>query len=413
MAPRGSKRTAAQSPAEEPSAKRVTDFLKQQRVTRASYQPVIDSIEHPLTGLPEDARRMLLAALPWSILVPAEERHEAQAAAVHMVDAVVEGVQAELEKAQDVEARKVAELEGTKAELEAAAQSTEAAELESRRIEDECHGFLAETDAALPQKSSTLEAAKLEKTRLGAELEQTDAHKTELEEVFSGSFARLREGSHEDGEAESLVKAVTAIGKSMCLEESLLLALPNALVKRDRGAFDVAVVEQADHILRSKIAALCELSQAAVATLATQAAQLQTAQVEYDAATAAQVLSADRLRQAQEASSAAATSAKAAKDAVIEIEAKLATATVVKHEKSAELEQFCSYNVFMYKMLRDRVPSKRSEEPAPKEVAATDEAAEAEAEAVEESGEVAATDEPSKESAALQGGNTLASLAGA
>merc|ERR1719203_445599 len=72
-------------------------------------------VNHPLSGLPKNVRDMLLAMLPWSIAVPVDQRSEMQQGVVHMVDSVAGIVQAELQRAVDVETSKVDELKATHA----------------------------------------------------------------------------------------------------------------------------------------------------------------------------------------------------------------------------------------------------------------------------------------------------------
>merc|ERR1712039_419726 len=123
-----------------------------------------------------------------------------------------------------------------------------------------------------------------EEKRLRAELEQTRTQVSELQEVVSGSFARLKDGSYEDSEAERLVQTVIAVSASCCLEESLALSLPTALAKRERGAFDEAVIGQAEQSFQGKLDSLRDIVEAAEGPLAVQVSASQTAQAELDAA---------------------------------------------------------------------------------------------------------------------------------
>merc|ERR1719296_657713 len=184
MAPRGSKRAAPKAPAEEPGAKRVADFLKLYGISKASFAPVQESIQHPLAGLSEATSKMILAALPWSLAVPADQRHEVQQAVVRMTDEVLEAVVAKLDEMLASETVKLEELEGSKATLEEAAQKAEAAAAEA--------------------------------------------------------------ASFEDGEADALVEQVMAAGRDCSLEDLLLATLPACLARRERGAFDQQVLEQAE-----------------------------------------------------------------------------------------------------------------------------------------------------------------------
>merc|ERR1712129_462100 len=81
---------------------------------------------------------------------------------------------------------------------------------------------------------------------------------------------------------------------------------------------------------------------------------VQAAQAELDVVTEARSKVVGELHRTQEARSEATTAAKAAEDAQRGAEAKLASALAAKSQKEAELELFRTYNVCMFKMLRDR-----------------------------------------------------------
>merc|ERR1712151_675992 len=161
-----------------------------------------------------------------------------------------------------------------------------------------------------------------------------------------------------------LVKAVMAVSASCCLEESLMLALPTSLAKRERGGFDEAVISQAEQSLQGKLDGLRDSAEAAAGPLATQVATSEMAQAELDAATADQTQAEDNLRGAQDASAEAAAAHETAKCALAQLESKLEAATAMHGVKSGELAQFCTHNVCSFNLLRDRVLLKQADESA-------------------------------------------------
>merc|ERR1719336_299093 len=369
MAPKGGvKRAAASAPAEEPEAKRVAEFLKQQDVSESSYQPVLDVLQHPLADLSESVRAFVLSVLPWSLAVPADERSELQASSVSMVDAIVQAVQAELQQKVDAEKERIDELEATRARLDSAVEQTEAAKTEAKQAVEERAAAVAEADATVLQKGAAHKDCEVEEKRLADDLDQTRGQKSALEEALSNGFEKLKDGSCEEGEAEVLAAAVIAAAKKSCLEESMITALAVVFKKRERGSFDVAVIQEAEQGFRSKVAALSEVIEAAADPLAAQTAAVQVAQAELDAAIAEQAEAAGALRAARVTSTAAVAAAQAAKDAVRELDAKLVAPTAAKGQRSAELQRFRDSNVSMFELLRDRVSKQHGQELAQESV---------------------------------------------
>jgi len=312
-------------------------------------------VHHPLSGLSDSTRQMVLAILPWSIAVPADKRHAAQEAAVCMIGNVVETVQTALQKAVDVEAGKVDELRSARAELQCAVQQAESADIEARQALEKHSGASAQAEAAVSEQRAVVHKVELEETRLGVELEQTKAQLSELEAAVVDKFPRLRDGSCEGSEAEGLVQEVMAASAKFALEESLMLALPATLAKRERGAFDEVVIGQAEQSLRGKLESMAADVEAASNLLAAQAPTSQVAQSGLDAALADQTQAAETLRAAEETVSQAKAAEEAAKCALAQHEPKSAAAEAVLQARREELEQFCAYNVCIFSLLRDRV----------------------------------------------------------
>lgn len=365
MAPRGSKRAAVQVPTEEPGAKRVADFLSKQGVTKPSYDPVLEALHHPLSGLSESDLRMVLAVLPWSLAVPADERHEAQEAALQIVDSVMENVRAELEKVANIEGVTVDELKATKEELEGQVQRTEAAQAQVCQAVEEGKAKLAEVEVGVAPKQATLDQAELEHKRVKADLEQVQAPVTELEEMLSGSLTKLKSrelGQLDALQVDSLVQSVLAVAKKVQMEEAMVATLPASLAKPEKGSFDEVVIHQAEQCFRDKLAALSTVAHAARGPATAQAAVVQAAQAELDAELAQHTQAAARLRGAQEASAESAAAVKAAIQAVAKLDAKLAVATATQAGRQAELDQFCAYNICLFKVLRDRTAPKQQVE---------------------------------------------------
>jgi len=358
MARGGSKRAAAKAPAGEPQAKRIAAFLKQFGVSRASFQPVVEAVEHPLAKLPEDTRSMLLAALPWSIAVPVEQRHEVQHALVGMVDQVVESVHAQLQQAVSTETSTVEGMQSNKSTLAARSEQAEATAVDAAKGVEDCQACLSDAKATHGGKVDMLKQDEAAETETAADLEKVRAQMSEFEEVLSSSFAKLRDGSFEDAEADSLVQKVMAVGQKGGLEESLLATLPTCLAKRERGAFDQVVLDGAEQGLQGRIAALREAVAGLESKLSEAGTSAQVAKEELEAALDAQTKASEQLQSKQEASSQASAEAAEAKRALTNFDQDLSQVQDHLLAKRSELESFCSYNLAMFKMLRDATASK-------------------------------------------------------
>jgi hypothetical protein len=335
--------------------RRITDFLKNQGISSATYEPLLKVVQHPLSGLSEETRDMLLAVLPWSLCVAADERHEIQQRAVCMVGEVVEAVQAGLQHAAEAEAAKIAELEPGREKLERDLRQAEALEAAALSVVEEREAQLAMASAAVASKAEAVKTAELEEERQGAALGQMRSQRRELEAALSGSFKQLMEGAWEAGEVEGLVQIVMAAVVHCSFEESLLTALPSSLAARERSVFDTAVVGETKKGLGEKIVALCESMEAATAPFAAQVAVVQDARAELDVAKAEQTQVAATLSEAQEARSEVSAEAEAPKAAMADHQVKVAEATAARDASLAELELFCTSSVRIFYMLRDRM----------------------------------------------------------
>lgn len=298
MAPRASKRAAAQASADEPGAKRVADFLRQHNVSSASYRPVLEALQHPLSRLSGEPLQMVMAILPWSLAVPADERHAAQKAVVVMAEQTIEVVLGELQRVADVEAGKVDELQAARDQFEGAHQQAETADADARQALEEQSKLLSQAAAAVLERKAVVQNLDLEERSVGGELEQTTHHSRSSPEAWAGPAST-------SWQAEVQSEAMPEAGPQP-------------------------------------------------AALAASAARAELA-----AATSHQAQVAERLCAMQSIVTETSAAEQAAKAALTEHEAKIASATAVQGAKAEELELFRNYNVCMFALLRDRVSDKQ------------------------------------------------------
>jgi len=358
MAPRGSKRAAPKAPAGEPGAKRVADFLKTHGISKASFQPVVEAVQNPLAELSDDTCNMILAALPWSLAAPADQRRDVQQMIVRMTGEIVEGIQSKLQDTVTSEMGSAEELEGSKSTLEGHAQQAEASAEEASQVVQASKERLAQAAAAQGGKTASLQEAEVAEQRVAAELKTIRSSIADFEDVLANSFVKLRDVSFEESEAEGLVAKVMAMGKACSLEDSLLATLPACLAKRERGAFDQQVLTAAEQTLRQKVSGSVEKATALETQLLTCQTSVAAAKTDLEAAGGAQAEAAEQLQSAEATSAAASTASAEARQAVTEVQVKLAEAQTTLEKSREALDSFKSYNVFMFEMLRDATSKK-------------------------------------------------------
>jgi len=361
MAPRGQKRTAS-APAEEPGAKRVAEFLKQHGVTQASYAPAPEIVQHPLAGLTDEVRKMILAAMPWSLAIPADARHPAQEAVVRMVAETAETIQAALQHAAAIETGKVDELTAGKAAVEAKVQHMEAALDAACTCVEGCTQQLEEAKSASASSTEALQAAEAESALVGSQLGTAVTSKSELEKVLADSFHGLRDGTLEESAVEASVQMVMAAVEKLGLEGSLVATLPAVLSKRERGAFDVVVIQGAEQGICEKIAAFGAEAEALTASSSEKAAVVEAATASVKEAAAHEADAVGKLEAANAASSEAAATLEATRVELTRLEADVVQAAAVQEAKQQEFDQFCNYNMSIFQMLRERTANKDAQE---------------------------------------------------
>lgn len=363
MAPKGKKR-ASTATSDEPGAKRVADFLKQQGVSKSMHAAIREIVQHPLAELTDDCRNMLLAMLPWSLCIPQDERHEVQTGTVKMVQELVESIQAKMQKAIEVENAALGEQDEKKAEFQKSVQLAETNLAQATAAADERKGELAEVSAVLLKQKHALADAEAKQKKENAELNKTQAQKLELEKVLADNFQKLKDGDWQPGQEEGLfkpLKALIAKTGDLSLDESLVNSLPLSLMKRDRKGFDQVVVDKFGETLNEKIDELGKSIDAMVGPAAANTAAVEEARAALDKAGTEQQEVASKFGAAQESCAKASAKVEEAKRAVVAFEPEFAKATAARKEKEDQLESFNEYNVCMFQMLVDRVSKKKEE----------------------------------------------------
>lgn len=83
-------------------------------------------------------------------------------------------------------------------------------------------------------------------------------YRDKIELAVNSSLRALQSGECNVGEARQILKGFLPLVRTLDLEESLLKALPTTCAKKpsERGNFDQLVMQQLDHVLTEKVAAM-------------------------------------------------------------------------------------------------------------------------------------------------------------
>merc|ERR1719210_700526 len=140
--------------------------MKRQGISKSTHQAIVEVLQHRCSSLPDEVREMLLAAVPWSLCVPADKRRGDQAEAVSMIASVVEAVRTRLQDAVQEEVANIAKLTSGRAAFEASIQPAEAAHNEARRAVEDCKAQLQAVSEALAGRKAAVKDAEAEEQRL-------------------------------------------------------------------------------------------------------------------------------------------------------------------------------------------------------------------------------------------------------
>mmetsp|Transcript_3571 Transcript_3571/g.5546 ORF Transcript_3571/g.5546 Transcript_3571/m.5546 type:complete len:391 (+) Transcript_3571:74-1246(+) len=383
MAPatRGSKKRAAEAPAEVPEAKKLQDALRQHGVTKSNYNGIVEAINHPLaSGLTDDCRKMLVAMLPQGLCVLSSERVGLQDAAVRMLDEVYQSILAKMQEEIEVEAANLSSVEASKAGLESKTQEAAALLAEAAAVFAARKAVLAEAAKSVLAAKASLAEKETEQRDGDMAHEKAKVEKVALESALSEDFRLLRDGEAEVGQAKVHFETLAARAGTLGFDESLMTALPASMMKKpaERGSFDAMVVAQLEEGLTRQVANLTAIiANGAPAADARQAAVAAASEC-LDVAKKAQSLAADELSATTQLKQERETEHASALAALAQYEPEYKQATEARDLKVEQLDAFTNWNLACFKTIRDRVsPAEKKQKKADAEEAAHVEVAEA------------------------------------
>mmetsp|Transcript_72 Transcript_72/g.156 ORF Transcript_72/g.156 Transcript_72/m.156 type:complete len:354 (+) Transcript_72:98-1159(+) len=317
---------------------------------------VVEALEKA-AGLPEGCRKMLLACVPHTFCTPCGERHESQVQVVEMIGEAMQGVETTLKEAADKESDKVADVEASKAGLQAALTEAEATQTTAAEEVKAKKALAAEAAVAANSAKSFLQEAE-DTRRVGdTGFLQAQESKAALEACIESQLQAIIDGQ---GDPEQHYRALLPLLTNLGLDDSLLNALPSTCKKTaaDRGSFDTMVLEQLGTCLREQVAKLAKDIEEATPAAQERAAAVEVARAELQKVTDAQTKAGVELDTAEGRRRAAIENVRLASEALATFEPEYTKATQAREEKAALLEKFRLCNMACFTQLRDHASPK-------------------------------------------------------
>jgi len=358
MAPKKNiKRTAQETKAAPPAAKKPkTDSATTEPKTDPTMTGVIEGIQQA-SDLSDDCRQMLLSLLPGSLAIPSDQRHEVQHTAVDMIAEALAGVEASLQASIDNQKASLTDVEGTKSELDSKVAAVEVQLSSATQFQESKKAALAEAQRGKNSAAEKLTAAQ-EAQRLGdAEVVVAKEQKHALDNGMDVHMKAILSEGLDEAQGEAHYKALLPVVKSLCLDDSLMTALPAACARQiaERGAFDKMVLDQLEKSLVDKAGELQKTLDESAPAAAERAAAVEAAEAELETAKAKQKEAADELVNAQKSSAEASKAVDAAKAAVKTFVPDYQKATAALDACVESLNKFKEHNMVCFETLKVKV----------------------------------------------------------
>lgn len=354
MAPkRGTKRASA----EEAPVNQLQETLRQHGVRKLEFTAIEEALNHPLApGLTEECRKMLVAMVPHSVCVRANNRTKQQQASVDMVSELMQGITEAMQTEIDVEEGKLSEVEASKLVLEKKVHQTQAAFTEASETFAARKRSLAEAARAVLDAKASL-AEKEQEQRLGDQAQEKDVEeKAAVEATLANEFRKLRDGEVEDADVQDMYAKLEEQASKLKLEASLITALPPCMTKKpsERGSFDAMVVAQLEEALTCQLKRLSEAVASAVPAAEARAAAVAAAREQLAKTKEVQQAAADEMTAADAQQQERQKEHDAASADLADFLPNHTQAVEVRDGKVSQLQHFKDWNLACFETVRDR-----------------------------------------------------------
>jgi hypothetical protein len=262
---------------------------------------VSKTISDPECQMPDSLREMFLQAIPHSLPVPSEDRHEYQSKVLHMIGETLSDFSAYWE--QQVANSK----EDIAPNAEKAEETMKSVEESAGKIGNQeegiaiCKAAVAENVEAIKAADDALQSASKEVAEFDENLQATIAQKEQCSSIYNDYFLVLKTGGVDAKEVTRLMKEVQPMLKKLSTESSLLSAIAPAFKKSpsERGPFDNMAIEGAEAVFTKHLGELQEQIDRADTTKAEKVSKESASRETLEAATQQKAASEDALKAAE------------------------------------------------------------------------------------------------------------------
>lgn len=349
------------APKKTTAAKRGADAVKTQPPTAKkaktdrTLEAVLEAIKE--VDLSDSCKQMLQVLATSCLNTPADARHESQTKFVKMIGEALDMAVATHQAAVDTAKAAVETSEATKAPMDEALAAAQAKLTAAKEGVTAQKTAVEEGATRCSEAEKTLKEKREEQSNGDAELTKAKEEKVTVDAAIETDLKAVVDGECATDVMDKHYLVLKPILAGLELDDSLKTALPATCKKEKaaRGAFDNMVIEQLQKTLGERAEALAKVIENAAPAAEQRAAAVTAAEEALADAKKAQEAAQEALKGAEEADKAAAAS-------VAEAEAALSTYNV-EHKKVTEalaakellLQNFTTYNVSCFELLRDKV----------------------------------------------------------
>lgn len=316
---------------------------------------ISDAID--IAELPESCKLMLKAIIPDSFGVASDKRHAIQSRAVEAIGKVMDDIKLNMQSAIESESANVEGAEAQKAAL--SRKVDEAKERLAAISEDVAAKKVLSTDASrdVIEKRNAHTEAKKEQQKGDTAIAKAKSEKEGFEAAIKEQLEPLFSGDIDGAQATAHYKALRPFIAKLTVEESLVSPLPGICMKasKDRGSFDLMVLQQVDKTMRDHFAQIEKTIAEEAPASEARAAAVSAAQEAEDIATKAQHQAVTVWNAAQGSQKEAEAVVNAAEVELLQYEPEYKKCTAARDEKLETLKAFETWNYECYQVCRDKV----------------------------------------------------------
>lgn len=328
-------------------------------VKKAKVDPMVGAILEAIDmthDMPGSCKNMLAAMVPEAFTVPVDERHSYQTMFVDIVGECVRKTEENMKVAIGKEQEHVSTLSCKQDTLEKNIEEARKIHCDKNTIMEQKKTNLAELFRAVLENRIVLSSSKHALDAAAAPVAELKNEIEACHRSISEDLAALRDPAVEASASEAISSRLMALSSHLGIEETLATSLPAACTKKpsERGAFDVMVLDQFEKEVISKAAGFEAQIQTQTANVAALEAVFETAQKKLDETTSAHHAASDVLN-------AAIVEEKRTSVALSDAQAELASfkplfkaATEAVEEKQSALENYQTWNVASFDMLKEK-----------------------------------------------------------